>query len=335
MTTPVMNGAFTPTIGLSPYAAVLKAKTAAAAAGQQGAGFVSRIVAKLGLGRFGTYALRGWGFVAGRVALVVNYFGVKTSIAYLSTSEVGQSFIKSAVRLAAAPLAWAATKVYDGLVWALSKIRCERVVTLPVAFGMTLGYSVASWTGAKLSNLLDPQRVWMQAINTVAAFRVHWALAGMSFIPGPIGFLAKTLVIISTGVKVVMLVGSFIGFRSEDAVVAVEDTMEWAKDRATEKTEQAQHKAQQTVANIADETSKKLAEAQRIAESLGAEVIGQTETDEEIAFRYLDTHGREAMARAVLAGEVPAVAKVMSKNQAKRDLREIELENKIIPDRTK
>ena len=325
MTSAVMNGVHGPTIGLSPFAAVLKAKAAANAASAQGAGFVSRVVARLGLGRFGTYALRAWGYVAGRVALVVNFFGVKTSIAYLASSETGQAFVKGAVRLIASPVTWVVTKAYDGLVWALSKIRCERVVTLPVAFVMTLGYSVASWTGAKLSSILAPQRVWMQAISTVAAFRVHWALAGLAFIPGPIGFGIKALVLISTGVRIVMLAGSFIGFRSEDATVIAENVATKAEKVADTAYEAATAK----VVHLTEEAGVKLAEAQRIAESIGAEVVGHKKTDEDIAFAYLDAHGREAMARAVNAGEVPAVPSVMSKNEAKRVLREIDLTNKI------
>lgn len=328
MTTPVMHitGATAP-IGLSPYAAILKAKAAANAASVHGAGFVARIIAKLHLGAFGTWATRAFGFVVGRVSLVVNFFGTKTSIAYVVSSATGQALIKGGVRLALKPVAWLASKAYAAARWALRKIKCEQAITVPVSWISAMAYSVSDWTGNILSIALNPESIWMQAIHTVAAFRVHWALATLSFIPGPIGFVFKAIALVVMVTRVVMLIGGFIGFREEDAIAFVEEAIV----RTEESTETLVEAANLKVADTLRKAEARVAEAKRLTD----ELVEELSTDESVAMRFLDENGAEVTARAVLDGKVPAVTTVMSKNQAKGILRDLALEKRILKDVSK
>jgi hypothetical protein len=351
---------------------LLRGRDTAAKASVQGAGFVKTVVAKLGLGRVGQWVLRGCAWLVGRVSMVTAYFGPKTSIAYVVSGQTGQDIIKGAAKIAFSVLTWPLRKVYNALLWAATKVGLRKAIETPAAYAAIFIVGTATWVGEKADWLLNPSTFWMSAIHTVSAFRVHWLLSKMAWIPGPIGVVLKGVALVSLAFGVARLVARVFGVTSEDIIDVIEDTINEVDSPVVHA------KAEAKVTEHIVTVEQHLAKAKRAAESIGAEVVGErftehtqndgtkvtvtnvtdaemaeqgmvrvghttlddgtqvpayapkAQSDEQIAFDYLQNHTTEEMARAVLNDEVPAVPKVMSKNQAKKILRDLELEAKAL-----
>lgn len=331
--------------------ALLSGKSLVTRYAHKGSAFLARVAAKLHLGSALAFAQRTLGWVVGKLGFIVRvakFLGIKDIVALTATTHTGQRIIAGVAKLAYKVIAWPLGKLFGALRWAARLMGMESVVTTPAAVVGGLFWGAAEFAQQSIMPYLSPDRLWMQLIASVAGFRINWTLSKLSFIPGWIGMVFRVLLVVGAAMQVFQLIAGKFFTPSLEKIEAEMDGIEHALYLAELDAKHAVKEAaakgaavQEIDAQLAHKADALLAQerlekSRRDAASLGAEVVGISEvgevvvSEEDQAHAFLLEHGSLVTAKAIMADELKAFPVVMSKNQAKKIIREAALEERAV-----
>jgi len=337
------------------YASLLTKKAAVTRYASKGVAFIRNLFNRLGLGRLTSTLSGTWSWLSSKLGFltkVKDFVGSKTLLTLAATTGVGRAVISKVASI----IAWPIKKAYNLTVLLLDKIGMAGMLTTPVNAAAKLVTKVKTFLAPHLS--LDSPLV--TSVRGFISTKVTWALSRLAFIPGPIGLAIRVVSGISMVLALAGQVARFFGseakweqiqeqfmsklesenivtehVQADGSTVRVTEIKDPAKEGlvATGEVHVLDDGTEVPIYTDAPETPKlhlddMIDKAKQAAAVLPATEVAeslQALEDEKLVRAFLANNGPEATARAVLAEAIPAVPKVMSKNEAKETIRKVEL----------
>ena len=347
------------------YASLLTKKAAVTRYASKGVAFIRSLFNRLGLGRLSSTLSGTWNWLSSKLGFLTkikDVVGSKTLLTLAATTGVGRAVIGKV----AAIIAWPIKKAYSLAVLLLGKVGMAGALTTPVTAVAKVVTKIKTFLAPHLS-LESPL---VTSVRNFFSTKVTWVLSRLAFIPGPIGLVIRVVsgirLVLALAGQVARLFGSeakwaqiqeqFMSkLESENVVtehvqadgstVRVTEIKDPAKDGlvATGEVHVLDDGTEVPIYTDSPETPNAhfidmLDKAKRAAALLPATEVAeslQALEDEKLVRAFLANNGPEATARAVLAEAIPAVPKVMSKNEAKETVRKIELARRAASKTTK